>query len=149
MPVKHDQATRDAAEFRFVVKGESPEAIEQRLGVTASTVRRWAAEHGWNELRRMQRTSPRAIAARLRRAIEKVLDDCDAEERLPSVKDADAIAKLSVVAERLDGETAAASRTLEMLDDLSTFLAEHVPHLMGEITPVITEYAHTVVARVS
>ena len=75
MPVTHSDVVRDAVQFRYVVKGDSPETISTAYdgSPSASTIRRWIESEKWDELRDLRSGSGRSIAASLRKMLNRKL----------------------------------------------------------------------------
>lgn len=147
MPRKYSDSKRDYVRFRYVVKGENPEEISEAEGgePVARTIRQWAAEEGWDDLRTLRRTSKHTAAIRIRRMVDRALEKLEDSDQLPPTSDGDGIYKWLKAADMLDSSVERTSVGLELLDDLNAWLVEKDPHLADQIAPLLGVYAQELV----
>lgn len=144
---QREQEIRDYAEFRYIVKNESPEQIADAIpdGPTASTIRRWANSSGWTEARTLRKTSGWSIAIRMRRKIEEVLEQSDAENRMLTPGEWDGIHKAWKMLQSMDAQGERASAGLDVLDQLTSYLETRTPALIDELRPLLMEFSRKIV----
>ncbi|MGA7579157.1 MAG: hypothetical protein ACLQUW_13055 [Desulfobaccales bacterium] len=91
------------AERLFVMENRTPEQIAEILPICQNTIYKWSLKGGWPKKREASLASPRSLAEKLRRYLERQIEALEGESRLnPAAYDA--IHKTYCTIEKLERE---------------------------------------------
>lgn len=125
----------------FVIEGEeSRNAIAEKAGVSRRTLDRWVAKYGWRHLREEYHTSAIGIYAKLRKMLEKDVN----ELKNLDPKSVDKITKVVKTLERMDPGGDKLGLVLEIMEDYGHYLRANNPiafEYYQKTLPGFLEYA--------
>lgn len=107
---------REYARLLFM-QGETQKVIAEKVGVSAVTVNKWAAENGWQEQRAAANITRPELVNKLLHTIDRLIkqvNDSDDPEAMAGL--GDRLAKLSTTIERLD-------KKASIVDVIEVFMA--------------------------
>lgn len=124
--------------FHLYRQGKSQTEIAGIIGVSEQTISNWKKKYDWD--RRLAQ-----ISASTRRASDKLRQIlADEIENMKDASNADAIHKLSLVLEKLDGKFDRLAFTIEVMEDFNAFLLVHYPKLLPEFHEVLAPFLNDV-----
>ncbi len=89
MAGRKEEAYFDEAERLYTKENKTPEQIAEILPVCKNTVYQWRTKGGWEQKRKVALASPRGLADKLRRNLERQIENLEGENNLnPGAYDA-------------------------------------------------------------
>lgn len=89
MAGRKEEAYFDEAERLYVKENKTPEQIAVLLPVSQNTLYQWRTKGGWEKKRQVSLTSPRNLADKLRRILERQIEGLEGENAInPGAYDA-------------------------------------------------------------
>lgn len=120
--------------FHLYRQGKSQAEIAGIVGVSEQTISSWKKKYEWD-------TRLAQISASTRRASDKLRQIlADEIENMKDASNADAIHKLSLVLEKLDGKFDRLAFTIEVMEDFNAFLLAHYPKLLPDFHEILAPF---------
>ena len=112
----------------------SQSTISEMVGVSVQTISTWKKEFDWDSRLAKLSASTRRSSDKLREILAKMIDEME------DGSNADAIHKLSLVLEKMDGHFDRLAFTIEIMEDFNDFLNSNYPSLTAQFHEVLSPF---------
>ena len=125
----HPPETVAAAEMLYVVERRSQADVQEKVGISASTFRRWKDKYRWDERRRDAIVSIPNLVADMKADIARTYAQAKKEERPLTAAERDGVNKTVGQMLKLDKGALFHTHGILVMDLFSAYLKEHAPQL--------------------
>ena len=141
MPKKYSEKIKSQAKHMYVMQGKDTNEISSALGMHATTVKGWADEHGWDNLRNIKYGSRVAVEIAALNQIELIFQTADSESRILNASETDQLSKLQKLIETTNSDLAFVSNAIEGIAQFSDYVRKERPKLFEDISQLIVDFS--------
>jgi transposase-like protein len=142
----HPPETVAAAEMLYVIERRSQKEVQDRLGVSSSTFRRWKDKYRWDDKRAESIITIPELVRDMKADVKRTYDKAREEDRPLTSGERDGVFKTISKMQQLDKGALFTQHGIQVMDLFSAYLKEHAPQLQPPLVEHIVQFTRRLAA---
>ena len=135
-----DPVIRNQCKLAYCIDRRTVPELEQRYGVSRTTLYRWKKTDAWDEMKQARVMSGPMLAHELKMQIAQIVKDAREEGRTLTSAETDKMYKLQIMVDRNDKKARFEAHCIDAMDLLNMYLGEREPDLLARLVPHIIPF---------